>query len=102
MNFVKKNIVVDNKEFYSIELDLGKTTLIIVGNKIGFIMCGALNVEIYNTPKMKDRHVVCANVVGVKSVDDLLKANINSVSNAAFEIGIEPGMTVREALSLLS
>ena len=102
MDFIKKDILVDNKEFYSIELDLGKTTFILVGNKIGFIMCGALNVDIYNTPKMKDRKVVCANVLGVKSVEDLLNARLNKVSDAAGMIGFKEGMSVHEALSLLA
>lgn len=102
MDFVKKDILVDNKEFWTLEVKLAKTTLIMVGNNKGFIMCGALNVSIYNTERMRERKVICANVLGVKSVEDMLDGYINDTTLEAYKIGIRQGMSVREALSLLS
>ncbi len=102
MDFMKKEVYIDEKKYYAVEVKLPKTTLIVVGNDIGFVMCGALNIDIYDTPKMKERKVICANAIGVKTVDDLINGVINQSTSAASEIGIKSGMSVKDALNLLS
>lgn len=56
-------------------------------------MCGYLNVNAAET--LGD---VAAKVKGVQSFEDVLKASIVEVTEKARELGIEPGMTGREAL----
>lgn len=44
-----KDIIVKGVKYEGIEIELPKTTLLIIKGKKGFIMCGALNVDVYNT-----------------------------------------------------
>lgn len=101
MEIYNSKFLIDNSEYYQIEVKLPKTTLLIVGNDVGFIMCGALNVEIYDSLKLIDRKVVCANVLGVKTIDDLMNGYINSSTKEAINKGIIKGMSVREAITRL-
>ncbi len=75
------------------EIQFPNTTLVLVLAKKGYVMCGYLN--IVTADKLGD---VAAVVRGVKTVDDLLKAKVQEVSEAAKKIGIEFGMTGESAL----
>lgn len=83
--------------FNAIKVELPKTNLLIVSNEIGYIMCAALDVDILNE-KLKDRHVVAGRAVGVRTIDQLLEAPLESVTDASKEHGWEVGMTGKEAL----
>ncbi len=102
MNFIKKDLVYNDKAFYTLEVALPKTTLLLVGNDIGFIMCGALDVDIYDSLGLVDRKVVCAKCFKVKTIDDLLNATVAQSSKEATNMGIVKGMKVLDALNLLS
>ena len=97
-----EEMIINGSVFKKIKVELPKTTLYIISNDKGFVMCGALNVDIYNSLKLKDRKVLCANVIGVKSFDDLLNGKINQASDAFVELGAFEGMRVKDALYLLS
>ena len=60
-------------------------------------MCGALDVGLLNQ-KLADRKIIAGRAVGVRTIDDLLKAPLESVTLEAKECGIEEGMTGEEAL----
>ncbi len=92
-----KPIVIKNNTFISISVYLPKTTLLIVTSEKGYIMCGALDVALLNE-KLKDRKVIAARAVGVKTIDELLDSPLESVTTEAKNIGITTGMTGREAL----
>lgn len=97
-----EEMIINGSVFKKIKVELAKTTLLIISSDKGFIMCGALNVDIYNTEAMKPRNVLCANVVGVKTFDDMMSAKLNKVSNAFEELGAYSGMRVKDALYLLA
>lgn len=97
-----EEMIINGSLFHKIRVDLPKTSLIIITSSKGFVMCGALNVDIYNSDKLKDRKVLCASVLGVKTFDDLLKGKIHEVSDAFKELGAYKGMRVNDALYLLS
>ena len=97
-----KEIIVEGIKYEGIEIELPKTTLLIIKGNKGFIMCGALNVDVYNTPKMKERNVLCASVRGVRSFDDMLNATIYDLSDCLKELGVYKGMRVDEALVYIS
>ncbi|MFI5383749.1 MAG: YunC family protein, partial [Methanosarcina thermophila] len=59
----------------------------------GFLMCGYLNINAAET--LGD---TAAKVKGVQSFEDMLKAKVVEVTRFARELGIEPGMTGKEAL----
>ncbi len=96
-----EQLIIHNHSFNKIKVELPKTTLLIISNEKGFIMCGALNVEVYNTKQMKERGVICASVRGVKTFDEMLAGTLYDVSDKFSEIGAYKGMSVYEALALL-
>ena len=75
------------------EIQLIKASLVLVLTKKGFVMCGYLNIA--TADKLGD---VAAVVRGVATVDELLIAKVQEVSEAAKKIGIEIGMTGESAL----
>lgn len=102
MGDIMEEMIINGTAFKKIKVDLPKTTLLIISSDKGFIMCGALNVEIYNSEKLRPRNVLCANVVGVKTFDELMAAKLNDVSDAFSELGAYSGMRVKDALYLLA
>ena len=60
-------------------------------------MCGALDIALLNE-RLHDREIVAARAVGVRTIDDLLEAPLESVTHTAEKYGIRPGMTGRAAL----
>ncbi|MBB6450217.1 uncharacterized protein YunC (DUF1805 family) [Geomicrobium halophilum] len=88
---------VDGMWFQAVTMKLPKTNFMAVTNDIGYIMCGALDVGLLNE-KLADRGIVAGRAVGVRTVDQLLEAPLESVTLAAESRGIYAGMTGREAL----
>lgn len=87
--------------FTAIEVELPKTNLLIITNEIGYIMCGALDVDVLNEV-LADRHVIAGRAVGVKTIDDLLNAPLEKITDAAKHYDWEPGMIGRDALIKIS
>ncbi|MFS0636997.1 DUF1805 domain-containing protein [Mesobacillus foraminis] len=83
--------------FLSITVKLPKTNLLVVTSDKGYIMCGALDVALLNE-KLKDRKVIAGRAVGVRTIDDLLHAPLESVTHEAENLGIMAGMSGKDAL----
>ncbi|WP_141432499.1 YunC family protein [Bacillus sp. 03113] len=83
--------------FLSISVQLPKTHLLIVSNDKGYIMCGALDVSLLNE-KLKERKIIAGRAVGVKTIEQLLNAPLESVTYEAEKYGIYKGMIGKEAL----
>jgi uncharacterized protein YunC (DUF1805 family) len=86
----------------SLDIDLDNTSLLILEGYNAFAMCGALNVDIYNSEKMVDRKVICMRALGVRTIEALLDAKIESCSNYAEKKGIKKDMLIRDAFEILS
>lgn len=84
-----------------VEVQLPKTTLLAVTAGNGYIMCGALDVALLND-RLRERGVVAGRAVGVRTLEELLAAPLESVTDAARAIGVEPGMTGRDAVARLA
>lgn len=70
-----------------------------VTNDKGYIMCGALDVALLNSnPKLLERKIVAGRAVGVRTIDQLINAPLESVTLAAEELGIKAGMRGSDAL----
>ncbi len=91
------NFLIDGKKVQGIEIPLAGAPLILVRGARGFVMCGYLDLQ--TADKVK---AAAAVVRGVSSVDDLLAKPVAGVSAAAAALGVKPGMTGRDALSLLA
>lgn len=83
--------------FLAVTVLLPKTTLLIVTNDRGYIMCGALDVSLLND-KLKDRNIIAGRAVGVKTIQQLLDAPLESVTLEAENLGIHKGMNGKNAL----
>lgn len=90
-------IYVQDKPVIAIEVKLPKTNLLIITTNTGYIMCGALDVGLLND-RLKDRGIIAGRAVGVKTIDELLYAPLESVTHKAEEIGIHVGMRGYDAL----
>lgn len=84
----------------AIEVKLPKTNLLMITTEAGYIMCGALDVGLLNQ-RLKDRGIIAGRAVGVRTIEELLNAPLESVTHKAEQIGIVEGMNGRDALILL-
>lgn len=91
---------IDGKPFTAVSLRLPKTNFMSVSNDIGYIMCGALDVQLLND-KLKDRNIVAGRAVGVRTIEQLLEAPLESVTFGAEALGIKKGMKGKDALLLM-
>ncbi len=83
----------DISAFEKYHIALKSPLLIIKGSK-GALGCGYLNVEAFNRGGEAG-----AIVRGVQTHDDMLKAKVVAVSEAARALGVEVGMSGEEALN---
>ncbi|MGF2617657.1 YunC family protein [Rossellomorea aquimaris] len=90
-------VEIEGHTFLAVSVQLPKTNLLVVTSDKGYIMCGALDVGLLNE-KLKDRKIIAGRAVGVKTIQQLIDAPLESVTYEAEEIGITAGMSGREAL----
>jgi len=99
-----KRLEIEGNEFTATTVELPKTTLLVVSNDVGYIMCAALDVDIFNeVEKLKARNVIAGRALGVRTIDQLLNAPLQKVTDASREMyGWEVGMIGKEALLKLT
>ena len=90
-------IMLEGFTFTAVTVRLPKTTLLTVSNDKGYIMCGALDVGLLNT-QLHDRKIIAGRAVGVKTIEQMLKAPLESVTLEAERLGIRAGMSGEQAL----
>ncbi|NHN29136.1 YunC family protein [Paenibacillus agricola] len=90
-------VVLEGFTAIAIEVKLPLTTLVMVSTDKGYIMCGALDVGLLNE-RLKDRLIIAARATGVKTIEELLEAPLESVTYEAERMGIVPGMKGKEAI----
>lgn len=81
----------------AVDVQLPKTRLLAISTEHGYVMCGALDVELLRT-KLSDRGILAARAVGVRTIEDLLQGTVESCTQHAEELGIHKGMPIQEAL----
>ena len=89
-------IIIDNYTFIAVSVKLPKTNLLAVMSDKGYIMCGALDVGLLNE-KLGDRGIA-GRAVGVRTIEQLLEAPLESVTIEAEALGITAGTIGKEAL----
>ncbi|WP_243299165.1 YunC family protein [Bacillus litorisediminis] len=90
-------IEIEGHTFLAVSVQLPKTNLLAVTSEKGYIMCGALDVALLNE-KLKDRKIIAGRAVGVKTIDQLLEAPLESVTAEAEKLGIYKGMPGKDAM----
>ncbi len=94
-----KPIIIDGHQFTAVQMKLPKTNFMAVTNDKGYIMCGALDVALFNSnEKLRERKIIAGRAVGVRTIEQLIDAPLESVTLAAEELGITAGMKGRDAL----
>ncbi|UOY90989.1 DUF1805 domain-containing protein [Ectobacillus sp. JY-23] len=90
-------IVIENHTFIAVSVQLPKTNLLAVMSDKGYIMCGALDIGLLNE-KLKDRGIIAGRAVGVRTIEQLLNAPLESVTHEAERLGITAGIIGKDAL----
>jgi uncharacterized protein YunC (DUF1805 family) len=90
-------VEIDGRTALGIEVKLPKTTLLAITTDKGYIMCGALDVGLLNE-RLRDRNIIAGRAVGVRTLEELLAAPLESVTHQAETLGIHTGMQGREAI----
>ncbi|HLS09010.1 YunC family protein [Lentibacillus sp.] len=88
---------VEGIHFTAVTVELPKTNLLVISNDVGYIMCGALDVDLLNEA-LADRKVIAGRARGVRTIDQLLHAPLEKVTDASKAYGWKPGMTGKDAL----
>ncbi len=90
-------ILIEGEHFVAITVKLPKTNFMAVTCDTGYIMCGALDVALLNE-KLKEREIIAARAVGVRTIEQLLDAPLESVTLKCEELGIFKGTIGKDAL----
>ncbi len=93
-------IELDGRTCISVDVMLPKTHLIAIQAHSGYIMCGALDVNLLNT-RLHSRNIIAGRAVGVRTVEELLNAPLEAITDAAASLGITKGMTGKDALCIM-
>jgi uncharacterized protein YunC (DUF1805 family) len=88
-----EQIQLENGCALGLHLEMQKYPLLVIRAEKGFLMCGYLNTDAAET--LGD---TAARVKGVRNFEDMLKAQVVEATQLARNLGIEPGMTGKEAL----
>jgi uncharacterized protein YunC (DUF1805 family) len=88
---------IDGDPYTAVEVELPKTHLLAITCDAGYVMCGALDIDLLRT-KLADRGIVAARAVGVRTLQELIDGTVESCTQAAEALGIHPGQPIREAL----
>lgn len=91
-----EKLTIGDKDYECLVMETENTKLLIIKAEKGFLGCGYINIEVAN--KVGD---AVAIVTGVKTFDDMLKANVVKISEKAKKLGIQEGVSGREALEKL-
>lgn len=83
-----------------VEVNLPKTNLLAITTDKGYIMCGALDVALLNE-RLKSREIIAGRAVGVRTLEELMEAPLESVTFTAEKLGIVAGMKGSDALRLM-
>ncbi|MBS4195230.1 YunC family protein [Lederbergia citri] len=90
-------LMIEGHTFIATTVLLPKTTLLTISNDKGYIMCGALDVALLNE-RLVDREIIAGRAVGVKTIEQLMRAPLESVTITAEKLGIHVGMSGTDAL----
>lgn len=93
MSVTIQMIEVEGKRAIGIRVEFEPAPFLMIKADNGILSCGFINIE-----AAEKIGVAAAMVSGVKTFEDVLKANVNAVTTQARKRGIEKGMLGRKAL----
>ena len=93
---VIEQIKLKNGIALGLKFEMHHVPLIVVKAERGFVMCGYLDMS--TAEKLGD---VAVRVSGVNTFEDVLNAEVRSITPKAKELGITLGMQAKDALELM-
>jgi len=90
-------ITIDGVVFEGVRVETPRSVLLMIVAPEGFLGCGWFSTE--TADKLSEAAAV---VTGVRTYDDMLEARVVRRSQAAEEMGVEVGMSGRDALKKLA
>jgi uncharacterized protein YunC (DUF1805 family) len=94
--FEKREVRIDGGEVLGLRVELPGAPLLLLIAPKGYVMCGYLNLE--TAEKLGQAAAV---VTGVRGFEDMLEAKVARATRRAKELGVEEGISCREALRLM-
>ncbi len=91
---------IDGKLYRGVSVQLPKTSLLAIAGQEGYIMCGALDIGLLNE-RLSERRIIAGRAVGVRTLEELLNAPLESVTEEAERRGIFPGMLGKDAIQFM-
>ena len=89
-------VQVEGRVLAGVNLSTQNSVILAIRAERGLLGCGYLSIE--TADRLGDALAV---VRGVRNYEEMLSAKVIATSRRASELGVEPGCTGREALSLL-
>jgi len=91
------NINIDGKNFNAYTIKTSNASMLMINGSKGMLACGYIKVE--TADKLGD---ALAIVTGVSTYDDMCVKNVVAVSKAAADLGVQIGMSGKDALAKLA
>ena len=98
---IQKKIKLTGKEADSYVIPFGKFNMVAVVTDMGMIGCGMFDVFALDNFDYPAARVKSGTSGPIATVDDLLKGIVKDANKTARKLGIEIGMTGRQALDFL-
>lgn len=92
-----KRIKIGKAYIEAIWINLFSKNLILLRGSKGYVMCGYLNLKA--AEKFKDAAI---KVIGVSTIEDVLRASVHSCTSEARKLSIYKGQPIKEALKIIA
>jgi uncharacterized protein YunC (DUF1805 family) len=93
-----KKIQLTNKQANGYIIPLGTLNLITIATDIGMIACGAFNAQALDNFNYPAVLIKSKTGDSLKTIEDLLEGTVKEANNSAITLGIEIGITGKQAL----
>jgi uncharacterized protein YunC (DUF1805 family) len=98
---VNEKVQLTSKQADGYVIPLGAINLVMVVTDVGMVGCGAFDVDALDGFDYPAARVKSTTGGGIASIDDLLGGEVKDANRAAKELGVQEGMSGRDALDLM-
>jgi uncharacterized protein YunC (DUF1805 family) len=95
---IHEKVKLVNKEADGYVIPLGPVNLVSVVTDVGMVGCGAFDVAALDKFSYPAARVKATQGGSIDTIDDLLAGTVKDANEAAVKLGVEIGMSGREAL----
>lgn len=92
-----RKIKVGQKYVEAVSISLQSKNFILIRGRLGYIMCGYLNLKI--AEKFKDAAV---KITGVATINDALKAKVFALTSSAKKLGVYKNQPIKEVIKIIA